>query len=63
MCLALRYNTLFSAFRAFLFIAISLIIKGAIVSLHAPKKVSRRTTRVYCTYSNPEPPANVLILP
>jgi|AntAceMinimDraft_5_1070358.scaffolds.fasta_scaffold36931_1 hypothetical protein len=32
------------------------IIKGAIVSLHAPKVVSRKATRVHCTNRNPEPP-------
>jgi hypothetical protein len=42
---------------------VSVIIKGAIVSPHAPKKVFRRTTLVHSTYRNPELPENVLILP
>jgi hypothetical protein len=42
---------------------ISVIIKGAIVSPHAPNKVFRRTTPVHITYRNPEPPVNVIILP
>jgi len=68
-CLTLRYNALLSAFgvilAAFFFLVISVIIKGAIVSLHAPSKVSihsRKITRVHFTYRNPEPPVNVLIL-
>jgi hypothetical protein len=42
---------------------ISVIIKGAIVSPHAPCKVFRRTTRVHSIYMKPEPPANVLVCP
>jgi hypothetical protein len=42
---------------------ISVIIKGEIVSLHAPSQVSRRTMRVHCTYRYPEPPANLFVCP
>ena len=63
----MRYGALSSAFSVILagvlFLVISVIIKGAIVSPHLPNEVSRRTTRVQCTYSNPEPPVNVLIFP
>jgi len=67
-CLTIRYNALLSAFSVILagvFISRDLwvIIKGAIVQPHAPRKVARMTTRVHWTYRNPEPPANILILP
>ena len=42
---------------------ISVIIKGAIVSRHAPSSVSKKITRVHSTYRNPDLPANVLICP
>jgi len=65
--LTLRYNALLSAFSvilaAFLFLVISVVIMGAIVSPREPIKISKRTTRVHCTYSNPEPPVNVLFWP
>jgi hypothetical protein len=47
----------------FLFLVISVIIKGAIVSRHAPNKVFKKITRVHSTNMNPEPPANVLVFP
>ena len=37
-----------------MFLVISVIIKCATVSLHAPKKVSRNATRVHYTYRNPD---------
>jgi hypothetical protein len=62
-----RYNALLSAFsvilkRVFLNV-ISVIIKGAIVSPHAPSKVSRRITRVHCTYRKPDRPQTHLFFP
>jgi hypothetical protein len=67
LCLALHYDALLSAFSVImagvLYLVISVIIKGATVSPHAPNEISRRTTRVHYTHSNPEPPANVFIFP